>query len=83
LTPQLQIVFPQWSQLSRLDFRGQTYRIAWAMTGYASSFEQGKFADLIMIDSNPLTLAEREETANIKVLRTLAGSKVVCQAWGF
>jgi predicted amidohydrolase YtcJ len=47
------------------------------------SLEAGKFADLIVIDSNPVTLADPEQIANVKVLRTVVGGKVVYQAPGF
>lgn len=44
------------------------------------SLETGKFADLIVIDNNPLTLADPEDIAKLRVLRTVVGGKVVYQA---
>ena len=46
-----------------------------AVTG---SLESGKFADLIVLDRNPLTIPA-EDIANTKVLETVAGGKVVYQ----
>jgi predicted amidohydrolase YtcJ len=48
----------------------------------AGSLEVGKLADLIILDSNFFTIAE-EQIANIKVLMTAVGGKVVYQADGF
>lgn len=44
---------------------------------------KGKFVDLIVIDSNPQTLADPEDIAKVKVLRTEVDGKVVRQAPGF
>lgn len=43
------------------------------------SVEEGKLADLIVIDRNPTTIAA-EGIAKVKVLRTVVGGKVVYQA---
>ncbi len=42
------------------------------------SLEVGKFADLIVLDRNPLTIAP-EDIANVKVLETVVGGKTVYQ----
>lgn len=47
-----------------------------AVTG---SLEPGKFADLIVLDRNPLTIPP-EDIANVKVLRTVVGGKTVYTA---
>jgi len=43
------------------------------------SLEVGKFADMIILDRNP-TLIPHEEIANVKVLMTIVGGKVVYKA---
>ena len=40
------------------------------------SLETGKFADLIVIDRNPLKIAE-DDIANVKVLETVVGGNSV------
>jgi predicted amidohydrolase YtcJ len=69
----------------RAVLRAATINAAYQMRQESKigSLEQGKFADLIVIDNNPMTLADPEEIANIKVLRTVVGGKVVYQAPGF
>jgi hypothetical protein len=43
------------------------------------SLEVGKFADLIVLDRNPLTIPP-EDIANTKVLETVVGGKPVYEA---
>jgi len=43
------------------------------------SLEAGKFADLIVIDRNPLKIAE-DDIANVKVLETVVGGRTVYKA---
>jgi len=43
------------------------------------SLEAGKFADLIVIDRNPLKIAE-DDIANVKVLETVVGGKTAYEA---
>ena len=43
------------------------------------SLQVGKFADIIMLDRNPLTIAP-EDIANVKVLETVVGGKTVYEA---
>jgi predicted amidohydrolase YtcJ len=43
------------------------------------SLEAGKFADLIVIDRNPLKIAE-DDIANVKVLETVVGGQTVYEA---
>ena len=43
------------------------------------SLEAGKFADLIVIDRNPLKIAE-DDIANVKVLETVLGGRTVYEA---
>ena len=43
------------------------------------SLEQGKFADLIILDRNPTTIPN-EDIANVKVLMTVVGGKIVYKA---
>ena len=43
------------------------------------SLETGKFADLIVIDRNPLKIAE-DDIANVKVLETVVGGQTVYEA---
>ena len=43
------------------------------------SLERGKFADLIVLDRDPLTVAP-EEIANVRVLQTMVGGRIVYQA---
>ena len=45
------------------------------------SLEAGKFADLIVLDRNPLKISA-EDIANVKVLETVVGGKVVYPATG-
>jgi predicted amidohydrolase YtcJ len=46
------------------------------------SLEAGKLADLIVLDRNVLTIPA-EEIAQVKVLQTVVGGRVVYQAEGF
>jgi predicted amidohydrolase YtcJ len=46
------------------------------------SLEVGKLADLIVLDRNFFTI-EPEDIANIKVMQTMVGGRVVYQAKGF
>ena len=43
------------------------------------SLEVGKFADLIVLDRNPLTIPA-EDIANVRVLETMVGGNVVYRA---
>jgi predicted amidohydrolase YtcJ len=43
------------------------------------SLEAGKFADMIVLDRNPITIPN-DDIANVKVLMTIVGGKVVYQA---
>ena len=45
------------------------------------SLERGKFADLIILDRDPLSVAP-EDIANVKVLQTMVGGRIVYQAPG-
>jgi predicted amidohydrolase YtcJ len=46
------------------------------------SLESGKFADMIMLDRDPLTIAP-EDIAKVRVLQTMVGGRIVYQAPGF
>ena len=43
---------------------------------YKGSIKEGKFADLIIVDKNPLNV-EKEEIRNIKVLETIKSGETV------
>jgi predicted amidohydrolase YtcJ len=45
------------------------------------SLERGKFADMIILDRDPLAVAP-EDIANVKVLQTMVGGRIVYQASG-
>jgi predicted amidohydrolase YtcJ len=45
------------------------------------SLERGKFADLIILDRDPLSVAP-EDIANVKVLQTMVGGRIVYEAPG-
>jgi len=47
--------------------------------GVIGSLETGKYADMIVLDRNPLTIPA-EDIANVKVLTTVVGGKVVYRA---
>jgi len=63
---------------SRAVLEAATINAAYALHADAvtGSLEVGKFADLIVLDRNPLTIAA-EDIANVQVLETLVGGKVV------
>jgi predicted amidohydrolase YtcJ len=46
------------------------------------SLERGKFADLIVLDRDPLAIAP-EDIAKVRVLQTMVGGRIVYQAPGF
>src|SRR5882762_9719999 len=47
--------------------------------GLRGSLQAGKFADLIVLDRNPLKIPA-EEMANVRVLETVVGGKTVYEA---
>lgn len=67
----------------RQALRAATLHSAYALhlDAVAGSLEQGKLADMIILDRNVLTI-DPEDIANVKVQQTIVGGKVVYRAQG-